>query len=111
MNYSKVGNIILLILGFLTVLSGVTTLIGGLDPLLLIYDALHLKYLLGILKIIGGVLLVIKETKTFGVLFNSAYFGGAISSHLIFQSYDPQLFIATIILGFIWLGFYFSLKE
>lgn len=111
MNYSKISNNMLLFLGFLTALSGITTLIGGLDPLLLEFGAIHLKYLLGVLKILGGVFLVVKEARVLGVLFNSAYFGGAICFHLIFRSYDAQFFMAILILSFIWIGFYFSLKE
>ena len=105
MNKIKVGRYLLIALGVMTILSGITTIFGGLDALLSQWNAVELSLVLGLLKIVGGLLLVFDITRIFGVLWNVAYFGGAMASHVVLSAYDMQFVIAAVLMAALWIGF------
>lgn len=96
-NYEKYAKYTLITLGVLTILSGIGTFFGTLEELLTQWDMIQYTTLLGLLKIVGGILLVIPQTRMFGAFYTTAYFGGAIATHVAFSSFDPQFIVVLVI--------------
>lgn len=100
-NYEKYAKYTLIVLGVLTILSGIGTFFGTLDELLIQWDMLQYATLLGLLKVIGGILLIIPQTKMFGAFFTTAYFGGAVATHVAFSSFNSQFIVVLVLTAII----------
>ena len=91
---------ILFLAGFLKLINfGAEEMIEGLE------NANLLKYRIpiSVLSVFIGILLVMPKLSTIGILFATAYWGGAIVAHL---TYDDSFLMPAVFLGFIWVGAY-----
>ncbi len=110
MNSQKIGNRILLVIGILTILSGIMTVFGGMNDLLSDWNALHLIYVLAGLKLFGGLLLVFTQTRFIGSLLVISYMGGAIATHIVFSLFDFMFIVAIFTNIALWIGFWLSYR-
>ena len=104
MNLGKIGNNTLLILGVLTVLSGVGTFFGTLEPLLTEWDIAQYTILFGVIKLMIAGLLIWQRTRVIGALFAASYFGGGIAAHVVFESFNSQFFLLIILSVVLYIG-------
>ena len=79
--------------------------------LLSAFDMLQFTYVLAVAKVVGGVLLIWSKTRTVGVLFNVAYFGGAIATHVVLAMYDFMFGVALVVMALLWAGFFLTQKH
>lgn len=103
-NFRKVGAYTLVAVGILTLLSAVGTFFGTLDPLLQEWGMGQYTVLFGIMKLLGAGLLFWNKTRLLGALFLASYFGGAIATHLAFDSFPAQFVILIVITAAIYIG-------
>ena len=108
------SGIILFLAGFLKLINvGAEDMIEGLDKA----GLLKLRFPISIISIFCGVLLIIPKASIVGVLFASAYWGGAIVAHLTYSLTDAIVLgeIAGIlfwmVVGFSCLAFRLAHKE
>jgi hypothetical protein len=57
--------------------------------------------LIAILELLGALTFLVRSTRSFGLLFLSAYMGGAIATHI---QHDTPFIQPAVILTVIWLG-------
>ena len=91
---------ILFLAGFLKLINvGAEEMIEGLE------NANLLKYRIpiSVLSVFTGILLVVPKLSTIGILFATAYWGGAIVAHL---TYDDSFLMPAVFLSVIWVGTY-----
>ena len=103
-NFDKVGAYTLTTIGILTLLSAVGTFFGTLDPLLQEWGMEQYTILFGVMKLIGAALLLWNKTRLLGALFLASYFGGAIATHVAFDSFPAQFVILIVITVSIYVG-------
>lgn len=104
-NLRLASAIAICIVGVILILAGSLKLIGvgaedmieGLEKARLIQ---HVN-LISLTAIICGLALLIPQTRAFGVLLATAYWGGAIVAHL---TYDDSIAMPATFLGVLWLG-------
>jgi uncharacterized membrane protein YphA (DoxX/SURF4 family) len=96
--------------GALTVLAGVLLVASGTVKLLGIpavvrqleqYGFVHTVPLVAGLEILSGVLFLVPRTRPFGVVFASAFMGGAIATH-VQHAETVQIVPAALVLGLLW---------
>jgi uncharacterized membrane protein YphA (DoxX/SURF4 family) len=64
---------------------------------------LHTVPLVGALEIASGLLFLVPRTRSFGLMFASAFMGGAIATH-VQHAELVQIAPAAFILGLVWVG-------
>lgn len=95
---------ILIVVGVLTILSGVGTFFGTLDPLLQDWGVAGLAVLLGVMKLGIGALLLWEKTRLLGALAAISYYGGAIATHVAFDSFNVQFGVVILITIALWVA-------
>lgn len=103
-NFTKVGTVTLVTVGILTLLSAVGTFFGTLDPLLQEWGMAQYTVLFGIMKLVGAGLLLWNKTRLLGALFLASYYGGAIATHVAFDSFPAQFVVLIVITAAIYIG-------
>ena len=93
------------IAGLLLLGSGIAKL-AGVPPVvqpLYAYGFTHTVPLVGALELLSGVLLLVRRTRSFGLVFASAFLGGALATHV--QHHEPKECIpAVLVLALVWGG-------
>ena len=103
-NFGKVGNYTLMVVGTLTLLSAIGTFFGALDPLLQEWGMGQLAVPFGIMKLVIGALVLVEPTRLFGSLVGISYYGGAVATHVAFESLNMQFAVVVIISIALWIG-------
>ncbi len=103
-NLRNVGNYTLMVVGGLTILSGIGTFFGTLDPLLEEWGIVQLTVLFGVMKLIIGILMLIDPIRLFGALVAVSYYGGAIATHVAFESFNVQFGVVIVVTIALWVG-------
>ena len=105
--FKVIGRSILIFSGTILFLAGFLKLInvGAEDMIEGLENANLLKYRIpiSVLSVFTGILLVVPKLSTVGILFATAYWGGAIVAHL---TYDDSFLMPAVFLGIIWVGTY-----
>ena len=105
--FKSIGRSILIFSGTILFLAGFLKLInvGAEEMIEGLENANLLKYRIpiSILSVFCGILLVVPKLSTIGILFATAYWGGAIVAHL---TYDDSFLMPAVFLGIIWVGAY-----
>ena len=101
----RVGTTLTILSSILLVGSGTAKLLGAppmVEPLRA-YGFTNTVPLVAALELGSGVLLLVRRTRSFGLLFASAFLGGAIATHV--QHHEVvELFPAFVVLGIAWVG-------
>jgi hypothetical protein len=80
-------------------LAGVPTVVHQLQK----YGFVHTVPLVALLEIASGVLFLVPRTRSFGLVFASAFLGGAIATH-VQHSETVQILPAAFVLALVWTG-------
>ncbi|HXT15030.1 MAG TPA: DoxX family protein [Gemmatimonadaceae bacterium] len=96
----------------LTILVGVLLMASGTVKMLAVppvvgplkqYGFVHTVPLVATLEIISGVLFLLPRTRSFGLVFASAFMGGAVATH-IQHAETIQLVPAALVLALLWIA-------
>lgn len=101
----RVGAAVIVLAGVILLGSGTAKLVG-VAPVVRQLDAFGFVGtvpLVGLLEVTSAILLLLRRTRSFGLVFTSAFMGGAIATHLQHQDVVPGL-PAVLVLGLAWLG-------
>lgn len=104
MNLELFATRTLVILGVLTILSGVGTFFGTLEQLLVQWGVEQYTVLFGVLKVVIGGLLIWNKTRMIGALLAASYFGGGIAAHVVFESFNAQFVLLIVLSVVLYLG-------
>jgi uncharacterized membrane protein YphA (DoxX/SURF4 family) len=103
--WQRTGSALTTLAGVLLVASGLAKL-AGVPPVvqpLYAYGFTHTVPLVGALEVLSGVLLLIPKTRSFGLVFASAFLGGALATHV--QHHEARECIpAFFVLALVWGG-------
>ncbi|MFP4643048.1 MAG: hypothetical protein ACLFM0_01705 [Spirochaetales bacterium] len=103
-DFEKVGNYTLIAIGALTILSAIGTFFGTLDPLLEDWGIEQLAVPFGIMKLVIGALVLVGTTRLFASLIAISYYGGAVATHVAFESFNAQFAVVIILSIALWIG-------
>ncbi|MCH2202327.1 MAG: hypothetical protein MK102_10175 [Fuerstiella sp.] len=99
------GRTLLVLVGVVLILAGVLKIVNvGADDMLDGLEKASLmqhRTLISVAGVVCGVLLLLPWLWRFGVFMSSAYWGGAIVSHL---TYDDSVALPAVFLSIMWLG-------
>ncbi len=99
----RAGAVLTAAIGILLVASSASKVVG-VPPVIQQLDALGLAskiWLIATLEVTGGTLLLVPRTRSLGLLFVSAFMGGAVATHI---EHDQLGLPAALVLGLAWLG-------
>jgi len=103
--WRRTGSVLTTLAGILLIGSGFAKL-AGVPPVvqpLYGYGFTHTVPLVGTLEMLSGILLLVPKTRSFGLVFASAFLGGALATHV--QHHEAvQCFPALLVLALVWGG-------
>ena len=101
----RAGTAITIVAGALLLGSGIAKMLGVAAVVRPIeaYGFVHTVPLVAALEIASGILFLLPRTRSFGLVFASAFMGGAIATH-IQHAEVAQLVPAVAVLGLVWAG-------
>ena len=103
--WRRTGAALTTLAGILLIASGIAKL-ARLTPVvqpLYAYGFTHTVPLVGTLEVLSGVLLLVPRTRSFGLVFASAFLGGALATHV--QHHEVLKCIpALLVLALVWGG-------
>ena len=95
---TTLGGVVLLASGTVK-LAGVPAVVHELQQ----YGFVHTVPLVALLEIASGLLFLVPRTRSFGLVFASAFLGGAIATH-VQHAETVQILPAAFVLGLVWAG-------
>lgn len=102
--WRRTGSVLTTLAGLILLVSGAVKL-AGVPPVvqsLYAYGFTHTVPLVGTLEMLSGILLLVPKTRSFGLVFASAFLGGALATHV--QHHEvrqciPALFVLALVWG------------
>lgn len=101
----RAGKILTIIAGVLLLGSGIAKMLGiaAVVRPLEAYGFVHTVPLIAALEIASGILFLLPRTRSFGLVFASAFMGGAVATHIQHAEF-VQIAPAALVLGLLWGG-------
>lgn len=105
MKTEKIGKILIWLVAILMIISAIIKFIQPQQIIdeFTIWNLLDYLFIIAAMELIIGILLIIPATNKIGAFLTSAYFGGAIATHLtanqLAQLLLPISFLAVLIIG------------
>jgi uncharacterized membrane protein YphA (DoxX/SURF4 family) len=101
----RTGTALTILAGLLLIASGAVKLYGVPKVIheLQQYGFVHTIALVAVLEIASGLLLLVPRTRSLGLVFASAFMGGAIATH-VEHAEAVQIAPAAFVLGLVWIG-------
>jgi uncharacterized membrane protein YphA (DoxX/SURF4 family) len=101
----RTGTALTILAGFVLVASGTVKMLGvpAVVHQLERYGFVHTVPLVAVLEIVSGILFLVPRTRSFGLVFASAFLGGAIATHVQHSEIVP-LAPAALVLALLWTG-------